>query len=818
MSKHPRRNKTAGPHKGGDTLDTLQPQIEALLSAGRTHDAVEAAKQLVKHAPSPAAEAVLVKAYQARIYALLTSGLSKEAQALGQLVAERFPAHREAISGLIHHSEMSAGNFQTLLTEVLTADPEKRRELETILARGLTDPAILANSSILPADHPLKRAAAIASHLFAAVTSGPVPEGALLPLKDIPRHSPLAPWKLLIRAFDAFYRRNDAAMRANLAGIPPEVGPARLVPVLLRLVGEQSDDRPPSFAVTTVLNKVQGSRTVVHTQLAQLSHALTARNERQAVAAVQALIPVFQSAPLAQWRTFVATLIHHWQKQGFPPEGLLRALPKSKTDPDIVRLIALSMEPIAWEVALDWWGSYVTLAKTAGVLPPHGPDLARILLHMAELFPKDPLEVLEILDAESEADVRAQIRTGELAAHHDRGALLEQAHAADPSQRTKGALVSHFDQGGDSKRAETEAEAWCKAYPHELEPVLYLIRAAERRGASRKALELLAQAESLNRLHPEVRQSRFRLLLASAERRLREGKATLALADLDRLAQQPRTAEGEINAYLLALSWASALKSGNMEGAARLEQRFHATVGNPVLSDVVMGALATSLNITFPRRTVTASPAEAIAGLSRACTLFLSLDRTLPTPATGILSQVEKNIAQATPEQLHALCRGGSMIGRPSLTYAAAGQGLSHEGPLQYRFLLARGQTLSLCQGPVEQSRAHQCLRAARELARRARDMEAVREASQALEAVPHWDPFLNVLLGSSELAPEEALTPAEISQVIASEAKNRKVPRFPAAKSQQPMRTRKPKRPRLPGGMLDDLFSLLDFNFGDKR
>jgi hypothetical protein len=789
----------------------MQQQVEALLSVGKTHDAVEAAKHLLKQSPSPEAEAVLVKAYQARIHALLSSGLWKEAQALGLLVAQRFPAHREAVSGLIRQSEMSAGNFQTLLTELLTADTEKRRELETMLARGLTDPSVLANSPILPGDHPLKRTAAIVSHLFAAVTSGLLPEGALLPLNEIPRHSPLAPWKLLIRAFDAFYRGNDAAVLANLAGISPEVGPARLVPVLRSLVGEKSEDHTPSFAVTAVLNKVQGNRTVVQTQLTQLSRALTTRNERQALAAVQALIPVFQSTPVTQWRLFLATVIHHWQRHGLSPEGLLRTLPKSKTDLDILRLIALSLEPIAWDSALDWWASYVTVAKAAGVLSAQGPDLARVLLHMAELFPADPQEVLETLDTESEADLRAQIRRGDLAAHHDRGALLEQAHAADPSLRTFQALVSHYDQWGDSKRAESEAEAWHNAYPQELEPLLYLIRAAEKRGASRKALDLLAQAEALNRLHPEVRQSRFRLLLASAERRLREGKATLALDDLAQLAQQPRAAQGETNAYLLALSWVAALKGGNVEGTERLQQRFHTIVGNPVLSDIILGALSTAVRIPLPRRPVRASPADAVAGLARACTLFDSLERPLPTPATGLLSQIEKNIAQATPEQLHALCRGGSMIGRPSLTYIAAGQGLSQDGPLQYRFLLARGQTLSQCHGPVEQSRARKCLHAARELASRARDMEAVRDASHALEAIPSQN-FLHSLLGLPDPAPEEVPTAEEIAKVITIEAHNRKIPRFPAAKSSRSVQSKKPKRPRLPQGMLDDLFSLLDF------
>ncbi len=810
MSKHYRRARKAGQQKSRGTLDTARPQIEALLTAGKTHDAVEAAKQLVKQAPSPEAEALLVQAYQARIRALLASGLPKEAQALGLLVIERFPAHREAITGLIRQSEMATENFQALLTELLTAAGDRRRELETILARRLTDPASVANSSVLPADHPLKRTAQIVNHLFAAVTSGPLPEGALLPLNDIPRHSPLAPWKLLIRAFDAFYHRNDAAVLTNLAGIPPEVGPARLVPVLRRLVGEANGEPTTSFTVTAALNKVQGNRTVVQAQLAQLSRALTARHERHALSAVQTLVSVFQSAPIAQWRTFLATLIHHWQRQGLPPEGLLRTLPKSQTDPDILRLIALSLEPVAWEVALDWWNSYVSLAKTIGVLSAQGPEMARILLHMAALFPADPLEVLDILDAESEQDLRAQIRSGELAAHCDRGALLEHAHAADPSPQTFRALVAHYEQWGDSKRAETEAEAWRHAQPQELEPLLYLIRTAERRGASRKALDLLAQAETMNRLHPDVRQSRFRLLLASAERRLRESKVALALEDLVQIAQEPRAAEGEIKAYLLALSWASAVKDGNTDGADRLEPLFLTTVGNPVLSDLVIGALTESLKIKIPRPAVSASPEEAIDGLARACTLFQRLDRSLPAPTAGLLSQIEKNIDRATPEQLHALCRGGATIGRPLLTYVAAGQGLRQEGPLQYRFLLARGQTLSQCQGPQEQSRARQCLRAARELASRARDMEAVREASQALEALPHWDLLDSLLTGGLGPAPDEALTATEITHVIEFESHNRGIPRFPAVKAPRPVRTKKPKRPRLPGGMLEDMLSFL--------
>jgi hypothetical protein len=421
--------------------------------------------------------------------------------------------------------------------------------------------------------------------------------------------------------------------------------------------------------------------------------------------------------------------------------------------------------------------------------------------------------VLDIFDAESEEDLRNQIRSGELAAHCDRETLLKHAHTADPSTPTFRALVTHYDQWGNSKRAEIEAETWHQAQPQELEPLLYLIRAAERRGANRKALDLLAQAETLNRLHPDVRQSRFRLLLTSAERRVREGKVNLALEDLEQLAQEPRAAEGEVKVYLFALSWAAALKAGNTEGAARLEQGFRSQVANGVLADLVMDALTESVKLKFPRQTSTPSPEEATDGLVRAYTLFQGVDRPLPKPEAGVLAQIENSLSRASVAQLHALCQSGLLIGRPILTYAAAGQGLTQEGPLQHRFLLARGQTLMWCQRPQEQTRARQCLRAARELASRARDLDAVREASQGLENLPQWDIFESLLSGMPPdlSSAEEALTPAEITQTIDVERRSLRAPRFFTTKPARAARPKKPKRSRSPLGLLEEMLSFLD-------
>lgn len=813
MSKHKKHHGTGKrlqpPSDPG--LEAWRTRIESLLASGKNRDAVEAAKQCLKHTPGPEAEALAVKAYAARIEALQASGMHREAQALGAIVSERFPAHQGQVALLVRQSEVSAGNFETLLAELATADAPRQRELEAILTRGLTDPAVLAESPGLPGDHPLKRMARRVSDVLTAVTTGPLPADALATLDDIPRHSLLAPWKLLIRALDAFYRHADAAVLANLSGIPPDSGPGRLVPVLRRLVGENGLAVERAFAVATLSEQVSGHRTVVRAQLTQLSQALAAHDERKALAAVRILLPVFQAVPTALRRTFLVSVLHHWHRQGLSPDNLVRLLPSGKQEPDILRLTALTLEHSEWDTALQMWHSYLTTATAAGLLSATGPETARVLLRMASLFPPDPEAVFDELEVESEQQLRRRIRTGQLPACFDRAALLERARAADPAPQVFRALVAHYDQWGDPKRAEAEAESWRHTHPHDLEPVLYLIRATERRGAIRKALTLLADAEVLDRVHPEVRQSRFRLLLAGAERRIKEGKPALALDDLERLAHEPRASEGDHPAYLLALRWVAAQQRGDTAATAQLEQTLTAAA-NPVLRGLILEAIGASLKVKLPPFPAASSaPSETISGLARACDLFRTLDRPLTVPA-ALLKRVEPHLASASATQLHALCAGGLWMGRPALTYHAAGHGLALPDPLLYRFLLARGQALCACPAPAAQERARTCLRAVRELAGRVRDMEAVREASAALDTLPDWGLFDAVLTGVRSPQAETVLTQEEIASIIERERQTRTTPQFPATPTSRKPRRPKPPRRRLPRGLLEEIFSFFPF------
>jgi hypothetical protein len=813
----PKHKKHPGPgmrtrSPAGPGLEEWRARIEALLARGKSRDAVEAAKQYLKHTPGPEAEAFAVKAYTARIEALQASGLHREAQAMGALVRERFPAHQSEVAVLMRQSEVAVGNFDALLAELVTADASRRRELEVVLARGLTDPAVLAESPVLPADHSLKCMARAVLDALTAVTTGPLPAGTLANLGDIPRHSLLAPWKLLVRALDAFYRHADATVLANLSGIPPDSGPARLVPVLRRLVEENGLPAERSPAVTTLIEQVSGHRIVARMQLRQLSQALAAHDTRKALAAVQALLPLFRAAPTALRRTFLISILHHWHRQGLPPDHLMRLLPSGQHDPDILRLLALTLERGEWDTALAMWDGYLTAATAKGLLSTTGPEKARVLLHMASLFPADPEAVLDTLEVTSEQQLRRHIRTGHLPDCFDRAALLERARMADPVPQVYRALVTHYDQWGDPKRAEVEAEAWRRAHPQDLEPLLYLIRATERRGAIRKALALLADAEALDRVHPEVRQSRFRLLLASTERRLKEGKSALAFDDLDRLAQEPRATEGDYPAYLLALRWIAVQQRGDTAATVQREQALTTTVANPVLRGLILEALGASLKVQLPPLPEAAwTPVQVIDGLARACDLFRALDRPL-TVSAAVLKRAEQHLEHASAAQLHALCAGGLWMGRPTLTYHAAGRGLALFDALAYRFLLARGQALSASRAADGEDRARACLRAARELASRARDMDAVREASAALDHLPEWAMLPAMFTGMFSPPTEPAPTQEEIAHIIERERQSRRTPQFSATPAPRKRRRSKPPRRRLPRGLLEDIFSFFPF------
>src|SRR5207302_1711645 len=77
---------------------------------------------------------------------------------------------------------------------------------------------------------------------FEAATSGPVTDEQVA-LPEVARRSPLAGWKMLVRAIAAFYRNDDDGCRRALAGIPADAAVRRLATALTAVL-----DRRPAGA------------------------------------------------------------------------------------------------------------------------------------------------------------------------------------------------------------------------------------------------------------------------------------------------------------------------------------------------------------------------------------------------------------------------------------------------------------------------------------------------------------------------------------------------------------------------------------------
>jgi hypothetical protein len=201
----------------------------------------------VREAPGAESEVLAVRAYAERIKELIAEGLGREAAATASIARERFPAHLEPWTALLDDARLAAGDFDWLLRDLPAATEEQRGALEERLIPWIVDPAALAIE------------ARVVAELFEIVTSRNATPEELAPLGQIRRRSPLASWKLLIRAIDAFHRHEDDRVAANIAAIDPRSPAARAGDVLSELTtGRKKPGR--TFTAERLVDRISGGR------------------------------------------------------------------------------------------------------------------------------------------------------------------------------------------------------------------------------------------------------------------------------------------------------------------------------------------------------------------------------------------------------------------------------------------------------------------------------------------------------------------------------------------------------------------------------
>ena len=292
--------------------ENARVRLERLLATGDARGAVEAAKQLVREQPGPESEALAVRAYERRIRALIAEGLGREAGAMAAIVRERFPAHVSGCASLLEEARLAAGDFDWILGQLAAADSAQRAAIEERLMPWIADPTAIARSAVLDPADPLAREAAAVAEVFEIVTARLASPEELARLNDIRRRSPLAPWKVLIRAIDAFHRSDDQRVADNVAAIDARSPAARAGAVLTELTtGTRKGER--SLAAERLVDRISGGRAAIAGQLRNIEAAAQGDDRRRVREEIRALLRSFdklsaygreRSAPAPRFQHF----------------------------------------------------------------------------------------------------------------------------------------------------------------------------------------------------------------------------------------------------------------------------------------------------------------------------------------------------------------------------------------------------------------------------------------------------------------------------------------------------------------------------------
>src|SRR5664280_1069846 len=365
-------------------------QVAQLIANGKAGVAVDIAKAVHKRLGNAASEELLVDAYVARICSLAERSLDAEARTLLELVQGRHPSARDRLREVAATLKARGGDMQALLE--LLADPslpaEKRAGIETGIRDAAGDPARIWRCDALPPEHALRVAAGAVVGALEAVTSGPV-AAELLALSEISRHSPLAPWKMMLRAIQAFYGNEDALCEKYLAAVEPSAAAARLVPAVRAMIGQKQKLTPAALAL---LKQAGGGLAALEATLVTLDQALDKKNQTLALQEMGKAVTLCQQVCPGLLERLKQHISVRAMMAGVKADRVSAAMGgPSLKNAYFWRLLARGYEetpgdPVAIPLACSVWEEFRRHAVHEKWFPANGPEIATLYVHMADLW------------------------------------------------------------------------------------------------------------------------------------------------------------------------------------------------------------------------------------------------------------------------------------------------------------------------------------------------------------------------------------------------------------------------------------------------
>ena len=708
-------------------------RVRELIAGRHSKAALQIAKDIYKRCATAESQTLLTDAYKARIDDLLRLGMTVEAKTLLGIVQERFPSALPRLAELGREICAQDGKLEEVVRPL--ADPElpaeDRERIETLIRQRIYDlPALAAVSSLQP-EHSLRAAASALATAFQAVTKGAV-EDAVLALPEVSRRSPLAPWKALIRAIACYHRREDEECGRWLRAIPIDSVPARLIPSLTSMLPAESAtgaDSKFSLAEKRLIAAARDHGAALRSALTSMEDALRGKKQKQILDAARTAMAASDHWDAAMRERLRQHIAIRCGLQHIPQQSINAAVGGCpRWNAYYFRLLARALEDQqnldAYAEAAAVWADFRREAIKENWFAAGSLEDGVLALHMAELIEKVPAEIIADLKQEMASSYRKPDKWSKEGGLASPGTLYERACKADPHPATFQMWLRWARKNGSWQMADKVAEHWREARAADIQPLLYLMESAEKRNAFKKSLKYLEEAETLDRLNPEVRRAKLRLLLSAAIRHLQQRKTHLALSGIEQIETVPEVRPGEIAALAAALRWCAAAVERKKAVQDEQEAELNRLMGS-VAAHLLMAAVAnkTEIGSAASLKALKAAKipaAELLVGVARVRVLgeWAGLPILLPREWNDpLIAALKLPNCPADAAQMLVLGEAALDSYSAELGYAVSAAGLAKGGAnAEFLFLRAR----SLPQWASLQ--AEGCLTASLDLARRERN------------------------------------------------------------------------------------------------
>jgi HPt (histidine-containing phosphotransfer) domain-containing protein len=718
-----------------------EASVRQLIANGKCKTALENAKENHKALGTAASEALLVEAYAARIEALLQQNLAPEAQSLIELVRQRYPAARARLEGINARVAARSGALDGVLAPL--ADPqlsaERRAAIDHVVRGEVLDLAALASCPSLPAEHPLRCAAAALDRAFAAVTSGPVSND-VIALAEVSHRSPLAPWKLLVRAIASFYRHEDAVCREQLEAIAPDSAVAPLVPAIRAMLSGKNGGEALTASAAALVSQTMGDLAALRKALNDVDRLVDNAPDGAILRAVRTAVQECRKNAPEQLEPVKQHIFVRCAVEGMGREEVVSALGGPfREDASFFRLLARGLEqsgdPEEAALACGIWDEFRKAAVREGWFAANGREAAVLYLHMAGVLGRLPRELQRGL----QEGVNRKNKGGTDDVYFvSAEELYRRACTLDPHPEAFSAWFK-WASGNSQRQAENVAEAWHKICPTDIAPILHLMDGAAERKAFPTALNYLARAERIDGVHPAVRRARLRLLVGGLLRQIQQKKPHLAAEKLAEISALPEAQQGDRPAFVAALRALVGLAKGDSASVTAEGVELARLLGSHLAGHLLFFAVAYAAKrgdqvrleeCEKLRPDVRSALPAAIARVTALVRDMNAMNMQLPwTYLTEAAQQLPRAGASLDTVQLQTLAEAGVNATHVELAYAASAAGLERGGSTEARFLLLRARGL-----PEERyDRRVACAAAALEIARQRREEQVVHLAVEFL-------------------------------------------------------------------------------------